>query len=78
VITAVLLSVVVTYEFQAAANPIGGSKMDAMHQNNRDAVNGSHLAVPLKKALSKPVIAIFQPVLPLDPQIFFGPGPVTP
>ena len=41
-------------------------------------MNGSHLSVPLAKALSKPVIAVFQPVLPADPQIYFGPGPVNP
>jgi uncharacterized membrane protein required for colicin V production len=78
VVTAILLSVLLTYEFQAAANPIGGSQLDAMQQNIKDAVNGSHLSVPLAKALSKPVIAIFQPVLPADPQIYFGPGPVNP
>jgi uncharacterized membrane protein required for colicin V production len=78
VVTAILLSVLVTVELQAAGNPVGGSELDATQQNIRDAVNGSHLSVPLTKVLSKSVIAIFQPVLPPDPQIFFGPGPVTP
>jgi uncharacterized membrane protein required for colicin V production len=78
VITAIGLSVLLTYELQAAGNPIGGSQLDPFQQNIRDAVHGSHLSVPLANALSKPVISIFQPVLPADPQIYFGPGPVNP
>ncbi len=78
VVTALLLSVVVTYELQAAGNPFGGTVLDSLQQNVRDGVNGSHVAVPLVRALGKPVISLFQPVLPSDPQIYFGPGPVTP
>jgi hypothetical protein len=78
VLTALLLSVVVTYELQAAGNPFGGTQLDSVQQGVRDGVNGSHLAVPLVRALGRPVISLFQPVLPSDPQIYFGPGPVNP
>ncbi len=77
-LTAILLSVLLTYELKAAGNPIGGSQLDAMQQGIRDALNGSKIAVPLTNGLQKPIIAIFQPVLPADPQIYFGPGPVNP
>jgi hypothetical protein len=30
------------------------------------------------RAFGKPIVTIFQPVLPADPQIYFGPGPVNP
>jgi hypothetical protein len=49
-----------------------------MQLSIRDGINGSHIAVPLTNALKKPIISIFQPVLPSDPQIYFGPGPVNP
>jgi uncharacterized membrane protein required for colicin V production len=78
VLTALLLSVLVTYELQAAGNPFGGTQLDSVQQSVRDGVNGSHVAVPLVRALGKPIISLFQPVLPPDPQIFFGPGPVNP
>jgi hypothetical protein len=78
VLTGLLLSVLVTYELQAAGNPFGGTQLDATQQSIRDAVNGSHVAVPLVRAFGKPIVSIFQPVLPADPQIYFGPGPVNP
>jgi uncharacterized membrane protein required for colicin V production len=78
VLTAIVLSVLVTYELQAAANPFGGTQLDSMQLSIRDGINGSHIAVPLTNALKKPIISIFQPVLPSDPQIYFGPGPVNP
>jgi len=78
VLTGLLLSVLVTYELQAAGNPFGGTVLDATQQTIRDGVNGSHVAVPLVRAFGKPIVAIFQPVLPADPQIYFGPGPVNP
>jgi uncharacterized membrane protein required for colicin V production len=78
VVTGLLLSVLVTYELQAAGNPFGGTQLDSLQQSIRDGVNGSHVAVPLVRAIGKPIIAIFQPVLPADPQIYFGPGPVNP
>jgi hypothetical protein len=77
-LTAFLLSVLLTYELNAAGNPIGGAQLDPTEQNIRDAINGSHIAAPLMRAVNKPIIAIFQPVLPADPQIYFGPGPVNP
>src|SRR5216684_1075466 len=77
VLTAVLLSVLLTYELQAAGNPFGGTTLDPLQQNIRDAINGSHLAVPLRNAIGRPIILVFDPVLPADPQIYFGPGPVT-
>src|SRR5713226_4876858 len=78
VLTGLILSVLLVYELQAAGNPFGGSQLDALQQSIRDAVNGSHVAVPLTRAIDRPIIAIFQPVLPADPQIYFGPGPVNP
>jgi hypothetical protein len=30
------------------------------------------------RAIGRPIISLFQPVLPSDPQIYFGPGPVNP
>lgn len=78
VLTGFVLSVLVVYELQAAGNPFGGTQLTANEQGIRDAVNGSHFAVPLTRAVEKPIIAIFQPVLPSDPQIYFGPGPVNP
>jgi hypothetical protein len=78
VLTALLLSVLVTYELQAAGNPFGGTQLDSLQQSVRDGVNGSHVAVPLVRAIGRPIISLFQPVLPSDPQIYFGPGPVNP
>jgi hypothetical protein len=78
VVTALLLSVLVTYELQAAGNPFGGTQLDSVQQTVRDGVNGSHVAVPLVRAIGRPIISLFQPVLPSDPQIYFGPGPVNP
>ncbi len=78
VLTAILLSVLVTYELVAAGNPSGGGQLDAMQQNIRDGVNGSHVAVPLTNAIGKPIVAIFDLVLPPDPHNFFSNLPVTP
>lgn len=77
-ITGVLLTVVCVYELGAAANPFGGAQLDPMQQQIRDAYNGSHVIVPIVSKIDKPIINIFQPALPSDPQIYFGPGPVTP
>ncbi len=77
VITAILLSVVLTFELSAAGNPFGGSQLDALQQSIRDGVNGSHLAAPIVRVIGRPIITIFQPVLPTDPQIFFSTNPVT-
>jgi Colicin V production protein len=77
-LTGLLLSVLVTYELQAAGNPFGGTQLDDLQQTVRDGVNGSHVAVPIVRAIGRPIISLFQPVLPADPQIYFGPGPVNP
>jgi len=76
-ITAIMLSVLVTYELEAASNPFGGGALDSQQLQLRDAVKGSHVAVPLVSALGKPIITIFQLALPADPQIYFSNNPVT-
>ena len=78
VLTAFLLSILVTSELVAAGNPIGGGQLDEVQQNVRDTVRGSHVAVPLVNVFGRPIIAIFQPVLPADPQIYFSNGVTTP
>ena len=78
VTTAVLLSVVVVYELGQAANPIGGASLDAVQQNLRDSIRHSLFMVNLVNAIDRPIIALFSPLLPPDPQIYFGPGPVNP
>ena len=78
VITGVFFTVVCVYELGAAANPFGGSSLDPLQQKVRDGYNGSHVIVPLVKAIDKPIIGLFDPALPSDPQIYFGPGPVNP
>jgi uncharacterized membrane protein required for colicin V production len=77
-LTAVLLSVVVVYELGQAANPIGGAQLDPTQQGLRDTVHNSAFMVRLVNAIDKPIIALFQPLLPGDPQVYFGPGPVNP
>jgi len=78
VISGVFLVVVCVYELGAAGNPFGGSSLDPLQQKIRDAYNGSRVIVPLVKAIDKPIIGLFTPALPGDPQIYFGPGPVNP
>ena len=78
VITGVFLVVACVYELGAAGNPFGGSTLDPLQQKIRDGYNGSHVIVPLVKAIDKPIIGLFEPALPTDPQIYFGPGPVNP
>ena len=77
-LTAILLSVVCVYEMRAAANPIGGNSLDSVQQGLRDAVSHSLFMVNLVNAIDRPIIALFSPLLPPDPQIYFGPGPLTP
>ena len=77
VITAIFLSVVVVYELGAAANPIGGVQLDALQQNLRDSVHHSLYMVAFVNSAGKPIIALFSPLLPGDPQVYFGPNPVT-
>jgi hypothetical protein len=76
--TAVVLTVLVTYEMQAAGNPFGGGSLDPLQGQIRDAVRGSHIAVPLvSSAIGKPIVTIFQLALPSDPQIYFSQNPVS-
>jgi hypothetical protein len=77
VTTAVVLSVLITYELEAAGNPFGGGTLDAQQLQIRDQVNGSHIAVPLVSAIGKPIVTVFQIALPGDPQIYFSQNPVT-
>ena len=77
ILTAVLLSVLVTYELQAAGNPSGGGSLDDMQAQVHDTVKASHIAVPIVNAIYKPIVAIFQPVLPSDPHQYFSRGPVS-
>ncbi|HET7421719.1 MAG TPA: CvpA family protein [Candidatus Dormibacteraeota bacterium] len=77
VITAVLMATVVTYELDAAANPIGGVQLDGLQQSLRDSVHGSFYMVGFVNSVGKPIITLFSPLLPSDPQIYFGPGPVS-
>jgi uncharacterized membrane protein required for colicin V production len=78
VLTAVLLSVVSVYELSAASNPIGGSQLDGLQQNLRDSVQHSLFMHRLVEAVDRPILALFSPLLPPDPQTYFGPGVVNP
>ena len=76
--TALLLSYVVIYELGQAANPIGGAQLDPLQQNIRDSVHHSLFMVNLVNATDRPIIALFQPLLPGDPQQYFSSNPVNP
>ena len=76
-VTAIILSVLVTFELQAAGNPFGGGALDPLQGSIRDAVHGSHIAVPITNAIGKPIEVIFQLALPNDPQIYFSQSPVS-
>jgi hypothetical protein len=76
-ITAVVLSVLVTNELIAAGSPFGGGALDPLQQSIRDSVQGSHIAVPLTNAVGKPIVTIFGLALPADPQIYFSQSPVS-
>jgi len=78
VVTGFLLSVIVIYELFAAANPLGGPQLDTLEIQLRDAVNHSAFAVKFVNSVKPPIISLFQSVLPANPQIYFGPGPVNP
>jgi len=77
IVTAVLLSVVIVYELGAASNPVGGAQLDSLQVNIRDAVRNSLFMVKLVNATDRPILALFQPLLPTDPQVYFGPAPVS-
>jgi uncharacterized protein YacL len=76
-VTAIILSVLVTFELEAAGNPFGGGTLDPLQGSIRDAVRGSHIAVPITDAIGKPIEIIFQLALPNDPQIYFSQSPVS-
>jgi len=78
VFTAILLSYVVVYELGAAANPIGGSQLDQLQQGIRNSVQHSLYMTNLVNATDRPVIALFQPLLPSDSQQYFSSNPVNP
>jgi uncharacterized membrane protein required for colicin V production len=76
--TAILLSYVVVYELGAAANPIGGSQLDPLQQWIRDQINHSLYMRNLVNATDGPILALFQPLLPGDPQQYFSSNPLNP
>jgi uncharacterized membrane protein required for colicin V production len=77
VVSGFVLSVILIYELSAAATPYGGTQLDALEIQIRDGINHSVFGVKLVNIVKKPVIGLFQPVLPGDPQTYFGPGPVS-
>jgi uncharacterized membrane protein required for colicin V production len=77
-LTAILLSVICVYELGAASNPIGVSQLDSLQQNLRDSVRHSAFMRGLVDATDRPIIALFSPLLPPDPQTYFGPGVINP
>jgi uncharacterized membrane protein required for colicin V production len=77
IITALLLSVVVVYELEAAGHPSGSGQIAGSQADIRKAVDASRFAVPLVNSLGRPIIAVFQPALPFDPHQYFSRGPVS-
>ena len=77
VVTAIMLSVVVVYLMVAAGNPSGGGELSGLQAQIHDTVKNSRLVVPLVNNVGKPIIAIFSPVLPNDPNQYFSRGPVS-
>jgi uncharacterized membrane protein required for colicin V production len=77
VVTGLLLTILVVYELGSAANPFGGSQLDGLQQKLRDSYNGSHVIVPFVSKIDSPIIDLFQPALPADPQIYFSSSPVN-
>jgi Colicin V production protein len=75
--TAVLLTVLVTHELQAAGNPFGGGALDLLQGQIHSSIQGSHITVPMVNAFGKPIVSIFQLALPSDPQIYFSQSPVS-
>jgi hypothetical protein len=76
-ITATLMSVVLVYEFQAASSPSGGGELSGAQASLHEAVTKSRFAVRIVNAIDRPIIAVFQPVIPADPHQYFSRGPVT-
>lgn len=76
-VTAIVLSIVVVFELSEAANPIGGGQLDAVELGLKSALHDSLYMAKLTSGVSGPIIALFSPFLPADPQVYFGPGPVS-
>jgi len=76
-ITAIALSVVIVYELGYAGRPFHESQLSAKQLQIRDAYEGSRVVAPIVRAIQKPIIALLQPALPSDPQIYFSRDPVN-
>ena len=76
-LTAIVLSIVIVYELTQASHPIGGGQLDTVELGLKSAVHDSLYMAKLTSAVSGPIIALFSPFLPPDPQVYFGPGPVS-
>lgn len=76
-VTAIILAIVVVYELTQAANPIGGGQLDAVELGLKSSLHDSLYMAKLTNTISGPFIALFSPFLPVDPQVYFGPGPVS-
>jgi uncharacterized membrane protein required for colicin V production len=77
ILTALLLSVVVVFEADAAGNPSGSSEIISVQADLHNSVKDSAFAVPIMRAVYRPIVAIFQPVLPADPHQYFSHGPAS-
>jgi len=77
IICALLLTVVVTYELEAAGSPSGSGQLAGTQAQIHNAVRDSKIVVPIVKAVGGPIIAVFQPALPFDPHQYFSRGPVS-
>lgn len=77
IVTAFLLSVIVVYELGMASRPIGAAQLDPVELGLANAVRSSLFMVKLVNAIDPPIIAIFSPFLPGDPQAYFGPGALS-
>lgn len=74
IVTAILFSVVVVYELEQASRPIGGAAPDAVELGIANAVHSSLFMVNLVNKIDGPILALFAPFLPGDPQVYFGPS----
>ena len=72
VITALILGVLCTAMLQATSAAVSGTQISPLQISVRDTVQGSHVAVPIANLLARPITRIFGPVLPLEPQTYFG------
>lgn len=76
-LTAFLLSVVTIYALDKAANPVGTTALDPVELGLQSALGHSLFMAKLVKAIDTPIIYIFQPLLPTDPQVYFSNGLVS-